>query len=55
MGCFTLAVEPAFKLREDETVMVRAEHQDFNLVQTHGRPFRLGGAHGHRVRRATIE
>jgi hypothetical protein len=29
-----LAAEPAFKLREGETVMVRAEHQDFTLVQT---------------------
>jgi hypothetical protein len=29
-----LAAEPAFKLPEGETVMVRAEHQDFTLVQT---------------------
>jgi hypothetical protein len=29
-----LAAEPVFKLREGETVMVRAEHQDFTLVQT---------------------
>jgi hypothetical protein len=29
-----LAAEPAFKLRAGETVMVRAEHQDFTLVQT---------------------
>jgi hypothetical protein len=28
------AAEPLFKLREGETVMVRAEHQDFALVQT---------------------
>ena len=29
-----LAAEPLFKLREGETVTVRAEHQDFSLVQT---------------------
>jgi len=29
-----LAAEPLFKLREGETVTVRAEHQDFALVQT---------------------
>jgi hypothetical protein len=29
-----LVAEPAFKLREGETVMVRANHQDFALVQT---------------------
>jgi len=29
-----LAAEPLFKLREGETVTVRAEHQDFTLVQT---------------------
>jgi hypothetical protein len=29
-----LAVEPAFQLREGETVTVRAEHGDFMLVQT---------------------
>jgi hypothetical protein len=29
-----VAAEPAFKLREGETVMVRAERQDFTLVQT---------------------
>jgi hypothetical protein len=28
-----LAAEPLFKLREGETVTVRAEHQDFSLVQ----------------------
>jgi hypothetical protein len=29
-----LAAEPLLKLREGETVTVRAEHQDFALVQT---------------------
>ena len=29
-----LAAEPLFKLREGETVTVRAEHKDFELVQT---------------------
>jgi hypothetical protein len=29
-----LAAKPLFKLREGETVTVRAEHQDFTLVQT---------------------
>jgi hypothetical protein len=29
-----LAAEPLFKLREGETVTVRAEHQDFTLVRT---------------------
>jgi hypothetical protein len=38
--------DPAFKLPEGETVTVRAERQDFALVQTSDRPLRLGGARG---------